>query len=123
MESGVGLSGEEPKQWRRFLQLEKLATEAELVGLTDYPNSVVRCYALWALADRQSPAVFAVVRKYLYDKQPVSWLSGCTGGEWPVSATLFFYRQSYGYKLTAREKATIDSLIQFDPNVLILTVK
>jgi len=54
-------------QVRQFRDLADLATEEDLVELTDHSNGVVRCYAFWALLEQHYPQSFDILLKHLND--------------------------------------------------------
>ena len=58
---GVGEAGVRTKQWDRFEELRKTATDKELIELTNHENSVVRCYSFEALTSRKNVDIFQVV--------------------------------------------------------------
>jgi hypothetical protein len=49
MGSGVGFAGIRPEQWDRYEKLSRMATDDQLLALTNDTNAVVRCYAFQAL--------------------------------------------------------------------------
>lgn len=120
--SAVGIAGERPAQWDRFMQLSKAATGKELVALTSHPNAVVRCYAFDALSKRPDIDPFPILLRHLSDTAPVSTLYGCLGGK-EKAGDIFLEVLTTGmegsprYKLSQSQKATLDSILLFDKNI------
>ena len=56
-----GDGGEPSGQWKQYEQLRTVATEDELVVLTNHPKEVVRCYAFQALVTTRSDKVFPIL--------------------------------------------------------------
>ncbi len=120
--SGVGFAGVKTDQWRRFEKLSSLATTEELEDLTDHNNSVVRCYAFVALADKKTIDLYPIVVKHLKDTAKVNTFIGCIvsssrTGEFFLDNVNPEYSDSTGYRLTKTEMASIDSILIFDKSI------
>lgn len=74
--SMIGIGGEEPEQWRRFLKLQN-RTDEELIILTNHPNGVVRCYAFHALVMRNHSKCIEIFKIGLADMTYVDTMFGC----------------------------------------------
>lgn len=67
------------KYYRAFQQLNRRATEAELVALAESKSALVKGYAAYALFPRNSPSLKAV---FLKNQKDTTWTwesGGCTG--------------------------------------------
>lgn len=118
----IGDGGSASEQWARYEQLKQIATISQLIALTDYPNSVVRCYAFEALATRNSNQVFPILMKHLKDTTSVETLSGCLGhieytGDYFIGVLLYADKESEGYKLNDEEKKILDSVFLNDSSI------
>jgi len=119
MGSAVGIAGERPKQWDRYEALHSKATDKELLALTNDTNSVVRCYAVQALAERKKIDLFPVALRHLSDTALVHTLYGCWGGSQKVGD---FFLETITEKsgddkisrLSEKQRVIIDSLLLFD---------
>lgn len=123
MGSGVGEAGTRPKQYDHFVRLQKKATPAELIELTNHPNGVVRCYAFWALSEMPSVDLMPIIVNHIHDTTSVETLFGCIGGTEKVGDFFFSVVMSpYGdlnaKKLTRAEFEYLDSLLVYSPNDL-----
>ena len=76
--STVGFPGTQPKQWDRFVRLQKKATDKELILLTEHKNEAVRCYAFQALVMRNNGKCFEILKAHLTDNKYVKTFFGCT---------------------------------------------
>ncbi len=111
-------------QWKKFEQLMKIATEEQLIGLTDHKNSVVRCYAFQALAARNSSKVFKVLLNHLRDTPHVETqrndlVANYFVGDYLIEAVTPNLFPTDIYKLNYRERKTLDSILLFDKSVLV----
>ncbi|SEO34472.1 hypothetical protein SAMN05192574_107147 [Mucilaginibacter gossypiicola] len=125
--SAVGYAGIRTIQWIRYEKLSKTATLPELRALTRHKSAVVRCYAYDALTARKDTAAFTILLAHLQDTAMVSSFIGCvisreqTGVCFLNSVTR--YDSTYtGYKLSPKQKSTIDSILLFDKRIT-LSVK
>ncbi len=117
--SRIGRGGITGKQWKRYVALRTEATAEELVDLTDYTNPVVRSYAFMALVERNHPDVFTILVQHSNDRDTMLVLSGCTGRFAEVREFLagtvthggFIDNAKRAYRLSATQKATVDSLL------------
>jgi hypothetical protein len=117
--SAVGIAGQRPMQWDRYVALRTKATDKELLALTNDSNGVVRCYAFQALVERKTVDLFPVVLRHLSDTSTVYTLYGCIGGSQKVGD--FFLETikepgslSKSNQLNLNQKAIIDSLLIFE---------
>ena len=58
--------------YRLFVQIEHSSSNSELVALTNYDNSVVKGYALWALVNRKYPKLVPIFSHLLSSKDTVT---------------------------------------------------
>jgi hypothetical protein len=119
---GIGESGFESEQWDRFDKLCKMATNADLRQLTDYPNAVVRCYAFHAIALRNDPAIFSILVHHLKDSTLAKTLSADIGGsdsvaDYFVDVVTPNYIDLKAYKLNKDQKEKLDSILLFDKTI------
>lgn len=73
----VGIVGTKPKQYKRFEKLTKNATENELLALSNHRNGVVKCYAFWALDERNSDYMFEALLENFDDTTSITTQFGC----------------------------------------------
>ena len=73
----VGFTGSKPEQYKRFERLMEKASEEQLLEFTDHENGVVRVYALWGLAVKDSPYVPQVLEKHRNDDTVIATMFGC----------------------------------------------
>jgi hypothetical protein len=76
----VGFSGKNSIEWEYFELLNNLATDEELVVLTDHKVPAVRIYSFKALTSRKYKFSFEILLKHLSDTQEVITNSGCMAG-------------------------------------------
>lgn len=118
MGSATGYSGTEPEQYRNYLNLCDTATLEELKTLTDYSNTVVRCYAFWGLCDKKNKEVFEITKKHIQDEELVETQFGCSGADKKVG-DIFIASVTYDdYK----DGRILDSLQVAELNKLVLSV-
>jgi len=77
--AAVGYGAIESLQYNRFKNLMSIATDSQLVALTDYFNPNVKAYAFWALVIKHNSEVKTILTKHIHDKQSFQFLSGCIG--------------------------------------------
>lgn len=73
----VGYGWTESPQYERFENLMSIATDSQLVKLTDFFNPTVKAYAFWALVIRHNINVRSILERHINDKQSFQLLSGC----------------------------------------------
>lgn len=96
-------------------KLEEVASDSELVQLTDNENAFVENYAFYALASRKNVDQFPILMKHFNDTARVEGQSGLRPtSEYFLSGMMPYSRYSYRNKLTERQVATIDSILLFD---------
>lgn len=123
MNEAIGYAGSRPKQYDNFEALQQNATIDELIQLTDYDNSTVRCYAFWALSYHHDMDLFPIVVKHIQDTMEVMTLFGCIGGAEKVGD--FFinivtpkYFNLNSKKLSDIELSILDSILIYTTNGL-----
>jgi hypothetical protein len=121
---GVGFAGVRTEQWDRHEKLIKDATNSELLALTDNSNAVVRCYAFQALATRKEVDIFPVLLKHLSDTSNIQTFFGCirssqTAGDYFLEVVTPQYIDPEAYRLTPRQRTSIDSILLFDNSIKI----
>jgi hypothetical protein len=73
----VGYAGVESAQYRRYLELERLATLNELQTLSGHANTNVRVYAFLALLTKAPHLAREEAVKHLNDKAAFQYRDGC----------------------------------------------
>jgi hypothetical protein len=124
MGSAVYDSGIKPKQYNNFEELQKKATQTELLELTNHPNGVVRCYAFWALSFNHSVDLFPILIKHIHDTTAIDTQFGCLGsteqvGDFFINVVTPQYVDLNSKKLTNAEYESLDSILVYTPNTLI----
>lgn len=120
----IGFVGTPSSQWNLYERLRKVASEEELVKLTDHKNAVVRCYSFQALAYKRSKNVFPILLKHLRDTATIETLSGDVGmtqltGDYFLDVVTPKYIELDVYKLTQEERSIVDSILANDDSVAI----
>ena len=123
MSSAVYYGGIRPPQYDIFTELQKKATQNELIELTNHPNGVVRCYAFWALSYNLSANLIPIVLSHIDDTTFVKTQFGCiTGsekvGDFFINVVTPEYVDSDSKKLTPSEYEYLDSVLIYTPNKL-----
>ena len=124
-DEGIGIGWSENTQWKRYLKLSEIATEEELVKLTDHENAVVRGYSFQALAKNKSSKVFSILIDHLTDTATVACFSGCFQtdqmiGDYFINIVTINKDDTTAYKLNEREQAIVDSTLLFDKSIQLL---
>ena len=76
-EKHVGFTGHVSPQYSRFVRMNELATDTELIRLTNHQSVNVRAYAMWALAKRQHPRLKALINSKITDTALLDHFAGC----------------------------------------------
>ena len=116
-ETYIPSSHQAPKQIRYFERLKTLATDHELIQLTQHKNGVVRVYAFDALEDRNYSGLYDIIIQHIEDHQVIKWrfygfefISGRSGsrevGEFYVNS----------WELVKQDRAKLDSVLIFTDN-------
>lgn len=119
----TGYSGELSTTYKTFETLKLLATNEQLVELVEHENSVVSCYAGWALIDKKYSNLYSLLEYYALKNTTVKVMEGCLLKRESL-LSLFYYR--YRNSLNNYEKDKLlekfDSFIlnMDDPDSLIL---
>ena len=93
----VGIAGNTSNQYLNFVKLKETATIQELLHLTEHKNGVVKCYAAWALADSNYPAIEKVFQKFLNKDKEISSFSFCIMSNSNITNELYFRIQGAKY--------------------------
>jgi hypothetical protein len=113
----VSLQGEELDY---DVELKKVASTEQLIGLTNHKNPAVRCYAFKALSKNHSDIVFQVLLNHLNDTLNVHVVNGCIGKNQKVSEffieTVSNKTETDMYKLDKTERKTLDSILNSKSN-------
>jgi len=117
--AGTGEAGERTAQWERYEKLKKDATNVELMTLSDHKNAVVRCYSFQALVERKTFEILPILLNHLHDTAEVETFQGCIissqmVGDYFLDLVSPEYIDSDFYKLIARRKINIDSILLYD---------
>jgi len=117
----LGAAGEPSRQWERYEHLKELATVDQLIGLTDYDNAIVRCYAFQALAAKNAVRVFEVLLRHVDDSESVSVQRGCIGmteltGDYFINVVTRG-ADANGYHLNPTERERLDGILLNDHSV------
>jgi hypothetical protein len=123
MGSAVGNAGVRPKQFDNFTELQKVATESELIELTNHPNGVVRCYSFWALTYDTSINLLPILITHISDDENVSTMFGCIvssekAGDFFIDLATPQYVDLNSKKLTTTQFEYLDSMLIYTPNNL-----
>ena len=130
----IGFTGTRSKQYLRYEKLKNIAHKNELVQLTNHFNPVVRCYAFWALRDRQESNIFPLLLNHIHDTVKVITQTGCIGEykkteDFCINLFMEKYlieEDKYRFnscQLNYAEKRILDSTVIFMPNNLFYTFK
>ena len=120
----VGFVGHRTPQWDRFEKLSTEATDEELIKLTNNYNSVVKCYAFWALAKRKNANAFAIFVKHINDTESVTTFRDCIKssertGDFFLSLVTPGQIDLSTFKIDSTQKEKLDSILVYDQSVKI----
>jgi hypothetical protein len=87
--AAVVIGGVRTEQYQRFLWLKKIATDQELVQLTNVENGNVKAYAFWALTDRNYANCKALFEQHLKDTTSFEYLLGCMRSGKFIKTTIY----------------------------------
>jgi hypothetical protein len=73
----IGYLGSTSAQYNKFVTLMSIATDSQLIVLTNYFNPNVKAYAFWALVIRRHVAVKRILEEHINDKCFFQYRSGC----------------------------------------------
>lgn len=123
MGSAVYYEGMRPPQYDNFTELQKTATQSELIELTNDSNGVVRCYAFWTLSYDTSANLLPIVLNHINDTASVKTQFGCIEsrekvGDFFINVVTPQYVDLRSKKLTATEYEYLDSILVYTPNNL-----
>ena len=76
----VGFAASASEQYKRMLQLKKVATKEELLALTLHEKAAVRLYSYIALRQKYPKQSAKVYERLIKDNTDISTLEGCIGG-------------------------------------------
>ena len=102
-----------------YQELNAIATDNELILLTDHVSEVTRSYAFKALVKRNSVDLMPIILKHLNDKGYVNTWAGCMNS-WESISDYFLQLISTShfplnsYQITTDQKSKLDSIIIFD---------
>ncbi len=122
--AAVGDKGQKTDQYQRYERLCQEATNEELKNLTAHPHAVVRCYAFKALVYKKDEAVREILFRHLVDNERfVAMLGQVNSHELAGDYFIQIANQAEceegeePFILTVRDKATIDSILLYNPRV------
>lgn len=76
-DSLIGIAAKPSAVYSKFTKLLGIATDSELVQLTDHRNPSVRVYAFWGLAKRHNPVVKSLIKYHITDQAKFKHTEGC----------------------------------------------
>ena len=85
----VGFAGSKSDQYKRFEKLKSIATDEELLKLTDHDSLAVVTYASFALLDKNRELPSNLIQKHLNKDHFISTFCGCIGDEETVSSLIY----------------------------------
>lgn len=111
----VGFSAQRSENYKNFEKLKKTANLFSLVELTAHRNSVVSCYAAWALIDKGYSDLPSIFSQFLKTDRSVETFSGCIMSTDNLSSSFYsrFWHQTKDKKGN-QILQTLDSLIIYD---------
>jgi hypothetical protein len=107
----IGFGSTKSKLYQDYLTFTKIADNNELIKLTKHNNSVVRCYAGWALIDRKYSRLDSIYQFFLNNDAEVSTYSIDIKDKDKIS-TEFYHR--YWNSLDFKHKAADSVLFKLD---------
>ena len=108
------------RQFVTYKNLCKIATDRELIELTNYSNGVVKCYAFCAIADRPQINLFSILLSHLTDTSIVTTFCGCiVTPEYTGDYFIDFVTQndSGKYQLDKKHQQILDSILIFQDGI------
>lgn len=117
----VGYGGVRTAQYDRYVSLSEWPIE-DLRLLTRHPNLAVRCYAGWALAEKDHPGLDTVFAEFLQEQELVSVSSGCMSSGEALASELYhaYWRRLYWRGQTFPEERVLDTPLLFRMDSIIL---
>ncbi len=73
----IGDAGDKSAQYTQFEKLIQIATEPELIELTNHPNPAVRCFSFLGLAGKKSEKIKTILETHIKDKEKLHFKRGC----------------------------------------------
>lgn len=105
--------------FENYKKLQKLASNDELVGLTNNKNLVVSLYAANALAEKEYPEIDKIFNRFINNRQSVYTENGCIVGDRNISIPFYekyIYSTKYIERQTDKNLKIFDSIIIFNNN-------
>ena len=72
-----GIAGIISEEYLAYNELFKVASNEQLIALTDHSNGIVKCYAFLALAQKDKRLAKDIAIKHEEDNQQIEVLKGC----------------------------------------------
>jgi hypothetical protein len=113
----IGYSMETTDQYRRFIELSKIATDQELFLLTDHDSPAVRVYAFRALSQRKDIPLFPAIVKHIHDHDSLFVTQGCfiskdAVGDFMMELVGPPYYFDNQFRFTDEQMMVVDSMLQ-----------
>lgn len=80
----IGVAGSKSAHYTQFEKLIQIATEPELVELTNHPNPAVRCYSFLGLVKLKSKKVKTILEVHVKDTEKLDYTQGCIVSSYTV---------------------------------------
>lgn len=111
-----GISSTTDESYQNFLQLRETATIQELLDLTKSENSILACYAGWALIDTMNNNTKFVLQRFILNDKSVTVVSGCVVFTGQNLSTALYER--YWYKVDPTNRSRDNFLFMLDSVIL-----
>jgi len=110
----VGIGGWKGQNYINFKELSKKANTSQLLQLLTHKNSVVACYASWALIEQKYEDLPKIFKMLIKDGRTVKTMSGCLVGVNIISSE-FYHRY---WNLVHAKKAKDETLSELDKIII-----
>lgn len=114
----IGMGSQKSPLYQSFLSLKKIATNDELLQLTQHQNPIVRCYAGWALIDKKYSNLESLFENFVNNDATVLTFNIDIKNDDKISSE-FYHR--YWNSIDNKNKSTnpqlfkLDSIVLFNP--------
>lgn len=107
----IGFAGSESEQYKNFELLKSKADIDELLKLIDNKNSVVACYAAFALVDKSYNDLSSIYLKFLNNDKEIATFSGCIKSNDKISSEFYHH---YWNSVNENERENDKQLFKLD---------
>lgn len=89
----VGVEGTQSRQFSRFTRILAIASDTQLMDLTDHASPAVRLYAYYGLTWKNPPLLIEALRNHLDDTAHIQTVNGTIQAESTVFAEAIYWAE------------------------------